>query len=357
MSTLTYENENVPPGPNLEPSLAEHSKVTVIVPVYNEASHIQSCIGRILDNGYPKELLEILVIDGMSTDGTREIVRGLESIHPEVRLLDNPRRLPYTALNIGLEAATGDFIMRVDARSVIPKDYIAQLQRTLLRTGADNVGGMQRPIVRGTVWERAIALATMSRFGTGGAQFRSGRKSGFVDTVYLGFFRREIFARVGKFDEDGSFISEDAMLNNRIIRSGGKVFLNRNIEVLYHGKETLGQVAKQYFIYGAAKCHSVLSYKRFTALRQLIPVATVLVLYFHLVLAWFVAGLWTSLSIAAGAYLIALFAASTRIALRVGDPMLVLPSAAVLPVIHGAWAHGFLLYLLMGERLGRFCGR
>src|SRR5437899_7442190 len=183
MRSKVQEDESVPVAMVPIDVVSGKPRITVLLPVYNECMFVESCIDRIVHNGYPVELLEILVVDGMSTDGTREIVEGMKELYPQIRLLDNPRRLPYTALNIGLEDATGDFIMRIDARSVIPKDYISNLYFTLIRTGADNVGGMQRPFIDGPVWKRAIAFATMSKFGTGGARFRSGRTSGFVDTV------------------------------------------------------------------------------------------------------------------------------------------------------------------------------
>ncbi len=331
--------------------------ISVLLPTYNEARHIENCITRILTNGYPASHIEILVIDGGSNDGTREIVEAMRVATKQIQVFDNPRRLPYPALNIGLAKAAGSMIMRVDARSVIPDHYIETLYETSQKTNADNVGGLQKPIVDGSIWKQAIAHATMSVFGTGGARFRCGGASGYVDTVYLGFFKREIFDKVGKFDEEGSFISEDSMFNKRIIDAGGKVYLNSDMVILYHGKDSLAALARQYFIYGAAKYHSTATHKKFTAWRQYIPLASMGAFYLHLIGIFVFPKLIYSLVAGLTLYGAATLTASLVITVPTKRPRFLLPLLLIFPTIHFSWANGFFLHALLKKRLAQIFKR
>ena len=252
-------------------------RVSVVVPVRNEARYIEACLRRLLDQGYPRARIEILVVDGMSQDGTREIVervraaaggRGGEG--PVIRLIDNPTRQRASALNAGIRASTGEVVVRVDARSVIPRAYVEQCVRTLLDTGADNVGGIQQPLAAAPMQE-AVGIAMAHPFGIGNAQFRLGRKSGFVDTVYLGCFRREVFDRVGLFDDVAPILSEDSDINQRIRARGGKVYLNIEIRVHYYPRETLRDLCKLYFRYGGARAGNVIKHGTLTSWRQAVP--------------------------------------------------------------------------------------
>ena len=246
-----------------------------MVPVRNEARYIEACLGRLLDQEYPRERLEILVVDGMSQDGTREIVErvraaGAGGAASVIRLIDNPTGQRASALNAGIRASTGDVVVRVDARSVIQRTYVGQCVRTLLDTGADNVGGIQQPLADAPMQE-AIGIAMAHPFGIGNAQFRLGRKSGFVDSVYLGSFRREIFDRVGLFDDVAPILSEDSDINQRIRERGGKVYLNIDIRVQYYPRETLRDLCKLYFRYGGARAGNLIKHGNLTSWRQAVP--------------------------------------------------------------------------------------
>jgi len=323
--------------------------VSIIVPVRNEEKNIGTCITNIVSNDYPGNLVEILIVDGESNDNTREVVKKFAEKNPNIRLLSNPKRTPYSGLNIGLGAAQGEIIMRVDARSIIPENYISMCVETLDRTRADNVGGVQRQI-GSTPAQKAIALATGHPFGVGDAQFRMGKRSGYTDTVYLGCFQRDLFDRIGVFDEDGPVISEDSALNRRIIDSGGKVYLNKDIIVKYPAKESLGALFKQYFIYGGAKAHIVLKYGKFTAWRQ--PLLLLFFLTLFLSLAGTVLSRWSFLMFLClfGSYLAADLFVSLGIALKRATNISVLPFLmAAFPVIHLGYFLGFVVRIVEGK--------
>jgi cellulose synthase/poly-beta-1,6-N-acetylglucosamine synthase-like glycosyltransferase len=326
--------------------------VSVIIPVRNEEKHIEACIENVLDTRYPLKKIEILVIDGESTDRTVEIISDLQRRGLNVRLFSNPRRIPYSGLNIGLKNARGDIVMRVDARSICPQDYISKCVRTLLETGADNVGGVQRPIGT-TPTQRAIALATSHVWGAGNAQYRLGRKSGYVDTVYLGCFRKEVFERVGLYDEDGPVISEDSEMNQRIRAAGGKVYLNKDIVVEYYAKPTLRGLWNQYLIYGGAKAHTFLRTTRLTSPRQLIPVAFLPGLIALALLSFVHAAFFFTLAAVVAIYGLSDLLASCSLLRKTGEYALFPHLLLVFPCIHVAWSLGFAWRLLEGSHPGR----
>jgi len=269
--------------------------VSIVIPVRNEEKHIEESLAQLVNQTYPKDKMEILIVDGMSEDGTREIVKQFEvggkrlevGSHNKlvIRLIDNPKGQRASALNIGIREAKGDVIMRVDARTIIPPDYVEKCVKTLIETGADNVGGVQKPIIRESEivnreskieirklkTQEAIGIVLSHPFGVGNAQFRLGKKSGYVDTVYLGCFRREIFDKVGLFDEDSAVISEDADMNYRIRKAGGKVYFNKDIVAYYYPRDNFKDLWKLYFRYGGAKAGNLLKRGSLTAWRQFVP--------------------------------------------------------------------------------------
>src|SRR5690348_3576399 len=168
--------------------------VTVIVPCRNEAAFVGMCLDSIEANDFPHDRLEVLVVDGMSDDGTRDMVAQYTRRDTRIHLLDNPRRITPAALNIGIAAAKGDIIMRMDAHNAYPSNYISTLVTWLVDTGADNVGGawITRP-ANTTRRARAIAAALAHPFGVGNAHFRLGvREPRWVDTVPFGCYRRDV---------------------------------------------------------------------------------------------------------------------------------------------------------------------
>jgi len=248
--------------------------VTVIMPIRNEAGFIERSLGAVLAQDYPADRLEVLVVDGMSTDGTREKVQAWLALYPNLRLLDNPGRIVPTGLNAGLREARGEVIIRVDGHCEIAPDYVRRCVELLERTGADNVGGVQRA-VSDTWVGRAIALATSSAFGVGGARFHYAREPGWADTVYLGAYRREVFERIGGFDEE-LVRNQDDEFNFRLLQAGGRIWLDPCIRVVYYSRPTLRRLWRQYFEYGLYKVRVMQKRGGVASPRHLVPAGFVL---------------------------------------------------------------------------------
>lgn len=246
--------------------------LSVICPIYNEESRIEECILSILTQDYPKEDLEVLFVDGQSSDRTREIIANYMQDYPFIQLLDNPKRIAPTALNIGIRASSGDIIMRLDAHAKYPANYFTLLVSKLKESRADNVGGVCRTLpAKDTSVCRAIAHAMSSPFGMGNSYFRIGSDHEmWVDTVPFGCFRREIFDKIGFFDEE-LVRNQDDEFNGRIINSGGKILLLPQVEIDYFARDSLTKTAKMFFQYGLFK--PLVNYKlqKPTTLRQFIP--------------------------------------------------------------------------------------
>jgi glycosyltransferase involved in cell wall biosynthesis len=223
--------------------------VSVIIPCRNEEKFIRGSLGSILDGNFPSDQMEVLVIDGGSTDRGREIIREIAERDPRVRLLDNPRRITPAALNIGIRAARGAIVVRMDAHAVYPKDYLTTLTRALAETGADMVGGYAESLPSAeTATSRAIALATNHAFATG-SPFRYRRKSGECDAVPYGCWRRELFDRVGLFDER-LLRNQDNEHSSRILRDGGRIYMTSQAPVGYYIRSTLPTLWRQAAVTG-----------------------------------------------------------------------------------------------------------
>ena len=214
--------------------------VSIIIPTLNEEKFIEKSLSSLLAQTYPADQTEILVSDGRSRDGTRGIVERIAREHPRVRLLDNPDRITPRALNIAVAEARGDVIVRIDAHCEYPAHYVEHCVKLLRETGADNVGGAWITLPGAdTLIAHAIVFAQTSRFGLGGARYRvGGGQAGFVDTVPFGAFRREVFERVGLFDEE-LIRNQDNELNSRIIAAGGKIYFDPSLQLKYYSRPTL----------------------------------------------------------------------------------------------------------------------
>lgn len=264
--------EGVEGGKTAEPS----PLVSVVLPMRNEEMHIAECLQTVLAQEYPMERLEVLVVDGMSNDRSREIIGEFVSRYPNVRLLDNPQRVIPAALNIGIANAQGQIIVRVDARCRLARDYICCCIEYLRITGADNVGGPMRAVGRNYLGQ-AIALATSSPFGIGNSKFHYLEDEEYVDTVYLGAYRRESFAHIGLFDETLA-ANEDYELNYRLRVAGSKIFCTPAIRSLYYCRDSFPELWKQYFRYGFWKAQVLRKHPRSIKVRQAVPPAFVLTL-------------------------------------------------------------------------------
>jgi glycosyltransferase involved in cell wall biosynthesis len=263
--------------------------VSVLIPVRNEALHIAACLRSLLEGTYPRERMEIFVIDGQSTDDTRKEVALFSSTHPNVHLLDNPHRTVPHAMNTGIRASRGDFIVRVDAHAHFPPDYIEQLVTGMQALGADNVGGTIYTLPGAdTRAARAVALILSHPFGVGNSQFRTASPQGIaleVDTVPFGCYRRETFQRIGLFDE--VFVrNQDDELNARLKRAGGRIYLLPSVRIGYVARDSLRKMTRMLFQYGYFKPLVAIKLGRPATIRQLAPPAFVTVAVGLAPIAW-----------------------------------------------------------------------
>jgi glycosyltransferase involved in cell wall biosynthesis len=226
--------------------------VSILIPCYQERNFIRGCLESVLAFELPDLTeIEVLVLDGGSTDGTREIVREVSERDNRVRLVDNPGRTQSAALNLGIPMSRGEYIMRLDAHSVYPSDYLKLCLQTALRTNADNTGGAVATLRRGDGYQSALVQAiTTHKFGVGDSGFRTDAAEGPADTVPYGFFKRTIFERVGLFDER-LLRAQDYEMNRRIIHNGGKVWLNPRIQVRYYQQPDLRSFIRKQIVHEA----------------------------------------------------------------------------------------------------------
>ena len=220
--------------------------VSVIVPVYMEELHLEGCIHSLLQQRYPRGQMEWIFVDGGSSDKTLEILQGYQKKYPRlIHYYDNPKRIQACAMNIGIQNASGNYIIRMDAHAVYPADYITKCVWYLEHTDADNVGGIV--LTKGCSGTgKNIAKMLSSRFGVGNSGFRTFAKGGYVDTVPYGAFRKEVFEKWGGFDERLAR-GEDNEINYRIRKNGGKVLLADDIVSTYYCRDTVNALCSMAF--------------------------------------------------------------------------------------------------------------
>lgn len=248
------------------------SRISVVIPMRNDAPAVRHAVTSVL-NQQPDVVEEILIVVGPSSDGSEAVAAELEAEIDRVRVLANPSGKTPQAMNLGVANSVGDVVVRVDARSSLPTDYVANAVESLEATGAGNVGAVQVP-VGDEPTQRAIAAAMASLVGSGGVRYRRGTKLAQVDTAYLGVFRRDAFDAVGGFDPTFDR-NQDAELNMRLNQSGYPVWLDPRLRVEYRPRASLRALASQYWQYGWWRQKTVRK-NHSTALRQIVvPVMVV----------------------------------------------------------------------------------
>ena len=308
--------------------------VTIAMPCLNEERFIAECLASVKQQDYPADRYEVLIADGGSTDQTRAIVGRLAAADPRIRLIENPDRIQAPGMNRMLRAARGEIIVRMDVHCEYADDYVRRCVEALERTGAENVGGAQRARAK-TFFQKALCAALESPLGVGGAKYRGAEFEGFVDTVFLGAFRRRVFETVGLYDPH-AITNEDAELNQRIIGAGGKVFLSRDIVVHYYPRDSFSSLSKQYFKYGRGRARTLLKLRRFLSVRPAIPF--LMVCGGATLLATSMVQPFTA--IAFGAYAAGTFVESVRVGRKAG--LTSIPVVwAIFPVLHVSHGMGF----------------
>jgi cellulose synthase/poly-beta-1,6-N-acetylglucosamine synthase-like glycosyltransferase len=308
----------------------------------NERRHIERCLRSLAAQDYPRDRFEVIVVDGNSNDGSRELVESVQDEVPGLRVLDNRGKLTPRGLNIGLAFARGEVIARVDAHAAVEPDFLRESVAALQRTGADVVGGPIKTIGEGGVGS-AVALAVSSPFGVGNAVFRYSQREQWTDTVAFPAYRRDVFDRIGPFAEiEGG---EDDEFHYRLRDAGGRILLTPDIHSTYYPRRSYWDLARQYFGYGQAKVVVLSRHPRRTRLRQLVPATFVLGILASAVVAYFGGLLMLPLVLLAGAYVAASLGASVVVARRGGwRHVLRLPLAFA--CMHLTYGLGFLIGLV-----------
>ena len=263
------------------------TKVSIIIPCRNEEKYISRCLDSLIGNSYPKDLMEVFIIDGMSNDHTRKIVKRFIEKHSFVKLIDNYKKIVPVSLNIGIKKAKGELIIRIDVHSTYPSDYIEKLVLWNRKTEADNVGGIciTKPGAN-TVIGQVISYVLFHPFGVGNSYFRIGSKEPkYVDTVPFGCYRKEIFKKVGLFNEK-LVRNQDLEFNLRLRKCGGRILLVPEILSYYYARSSLRALAKNNFSNGYWVIYSTKFAKMPFSARHLIPFFFVFLICGSLILSF-----------------------------------------------------------------------
>ena len=320
--------------------------VSIVLPCRNEVRHIGPCLDSILASDYPQDRIEVVIADGMSDDGTREVIATYAAAHARIVMIDNPRRTAPSAMNVAIRAAGGEIVVRMDAHAMYPTDYLTRLVGALLESGADNVGTLVETLpADDTPMARAIAVGLSHRLGVGNSAFRVGTATRkWVDHVCFGCWRREVFERLGEFDEE-LVRGQDVEFNARLLNQGGRILLLPDVASGYHARRTLGQVAGMMYQYGYFKPLIARKAGRIVTARQLVPSLLVLGILCSAALGLWWPAAFRVLAAIVGSYTLMVSAASLlrlqRQGWRTG-----LALAAVFPTMHFCYGVGYLQGLI-----------
>ncbi|MDE2485977.1 MAG: glycosyltransferase family 2 protein [Alphaproteobacteria bacterium] len=344
---------HVPPAAaNVQTPLDEtlaRKRALIVIPCLNEAVLIESVIARVLeDDGLVDPL--VLVADGGSTDGSRQIVEAIAAHDPRVRLVDNPARLQSAGVNLAarLMGEGRPWLVRVDAHAEYPRDYISTLIEEARRTGAHSVVVAME--TRGeSAFQRAVAAAQNSRLGTGGAAHRVGREAGWVDHGHHALFRNDAFQAIGGYDESFSH-NEDAELDLRLTHEGAKIWLTDRTRITYRPRKTPGALWKQYVSYGKGRARTVLKHYTPLKMRQALPLAVA-----PAVVGALAAPLYWPLAVPALFWAMVTLAYGAALGFRQRDAAVLMSGPAAM-IMHLGWSLGFWLQLLAWAAKGGRAG-
>ena len=266
--------------------------ISIIIPCKNEENYIANTLDSIIEGDFPFENLEVFVVDGMSDDNTQEILQKYMQKYSQIHIINNPQQTVPYAMNYGIEAAKGNTIVRLDAHSIYPKNYIAELVKYLNKLDADNVGGVWDTMPANSSLEaQAIAYASSHPFGIGNAQYRISNKVEpyEVDTVPFGCYKKEVFEKIGLYDTDLTR-NQDDELNARLLQNNGKIFLIPSLKIKYFARDKFSKMFKMFYQYGYFKPLVNMKLLKPATLRQFVPVVFVLFLLLGALLSLFVSG-------------------------------------------------------------------
>jgi glycosyltransferase involved in cell wall biosynthesis len=326
--------------------------VSIVVPCLNEEKRIRTLLDAIFAQTYPRELLDVTIADGHSTDKTREVIAAFQREHPDLNItvIDNDARTIPAGVNRAIAASRGEIIVRLDGHSGPYPDYVEKSVAALEAGRGQNVGGVWEIRPGAETWvARAIAVAAAHPLGVGDALYRHAKQAAIVDTVPFGAWKRSLVEQIGGYDE--SLLSnEDYEFNARIRQSGGKIWLDPAIRSLYFARPTLAALARQYWRYGFWKLQMLRRYPKTLRWRQALPPLFVLSLMGSALLtsAWPIFG-WL-LAFELVAYFGILGLAGLRSTIQHRGAFLLFGLPLAITVMHIAWGSGFLWSILAGAK-------
>lgn len=322
------------------------SGVLVVIPTLNEESHIEACIRSLMAGAETLRVVPMVVADGGSTDRTVQIVESLKDEFPNLILLNNPKRVQAAAINLAVEAHASDdisYLVRCDAHSIYPPDFITSVVETMRSTSAASVV-VPMDAIGTTCFEKANAWVSNTILGSGGSAHKAGQKSGYVDHGHHAGFDLSVFRQVGGYDATFSH-NEDAEYDARVARQDGRIYLDADIRIQYVPRGSVIALAKQYFNYGKGRARTARKHKEPLKLRQALPIIAFLVSVISMAAAPFI--WWTV--VFPLAYLAVLSAASIVIAVQKRSLCGLLAGVASM-AIHMSWAAGFLRETVLPHR-------
>lgn len=260
--------------------------VSIIIPCRNEEKYIERCLSSVIGQDYPKEKMEIFVIDGASEDKTKEIAERFSADYSFIKILDNPQKFTPFGLNIGIKKSSGSVIVRLDCHAAYQKDYILKCLKYLNDYQADNVGGVAKAMSgEDGFFSKAIAISLEHSFGAGSSHFRTGVKEPkWVDTVFCGCYKKEVFDKIGLFNEN-LIRSQDYEFNLRLRKAGGKILLAPDIVSCYWPKGKISDFFKHNLVDGIWSIYPLKFVKTPFSIRHYIPLAFVSSLLISVILS------------------------------------------------------------------------
>jgi succinoglycan biosynthesis protein ExoA len=320
-------------------------RVSIMMPLRQEGSELQRVLQAVTAQDYPA-LDRIVVAVGPSSDQTDDVVSQFASRSPKLVAIANPEGIVSTGLNRALQLIDSEYVVRIDGHCLVPSDYVSRLVATSMATRADCVGPRLQTIGSSTK-QRGIAAAMSSPFGVGGARFRTSTRSGYVDTVPFGLYRRDVFERLGGFREE-LVRNQDDEFNSRLRRSGGRIYMNASVVVNYVPRNSFRTLWRQYFQYGYWRLITARFHADPLRPRQMAPASLLLGLGLAAILA--VSGAPALLLIVGVAYAGVLVLCALQSFLFTRSTRVALTGAAAAALLHFAYGSGSWWSLLHGPK-------
>jgi glycosyltransferase involved in cell wall biosynthesis len=320
----------------------EHPFISIIIPCKNEEKYIDDCLNAIYASKYEGDF-EVIIADGMSTDNTKKIIENFQLKNTNLVIVNNPGLIVPKGMNMALRAAKGEIIIRIDGHTQIAEDYIQYCVDFMMSSEADNVGGRMIAIGE-TRFGETVAVVTSTPFGIGGSRFHYSDHEELVDSVYMGAWRREVFTRIGLFDEE-LVRNQDDEFNYRLRKHGGRILLSPKIKSKYTVRGSPKALWKQYFQYGFWKVRVLQKHPLQMSIRHFVPPLFVISLIvfgiISIILPWF----WNVFLLVLGSYLVTNLSVSIITAVQKSlKQIFLLPF--VFAILHLSYGSGFLCGLI-----------